>query len=257
VDRAFEEYRFADAAQALQRFVWSELCDWALEMEKGRLYEASADQRHRAAGVVAWVLERSLRLLHPIMPFVTEEVWQRFSPGGTSIVLARWPEEHPEHHDADIEDKFQILIDITTQVRRNRALVGQGSDSWIMVDAEYKDLLEPVREALERLTGDKLLLGTSIAEAPGRFMSLRLGGLPAAMSVPERFAVTPALAARRKRLADVEAKLAQSEAKLGNESFLSRAKAEAVERERTKHGELTAEGEAVRQQIQLLEQFGS
>ena len=82
-------------------------------------------------------------------------------------------------------------------------------------------------------------------------------GTEARLHVPAEFDPAPALTARRKRLTEVEAKLARSEAKLGNESFLSRAKAEAVERERTKHAELAAEAEAVRQQIQLLEQFGS
>ena len=72
VDRALEEYRFADTAQALHRFVWSELCDWGLEVEKTRLHEGADQERRHAASVLAWVLERSLRLLHPIMPFVTD-----------------------------------------------------------------------------------------------------------------------------------------------------------------------------------------
>jgi valyl-tRNA synthetase len=263
VDRAFEEYRFADAAQALQRFVWSDLCDWALEMEKGRFYEGSPGDRHGAASAVAWVLERSLRLLHPIMPFVTEEVWQRFSGGasgdGGSIVVAPWPDEHPEHHDPKAEEAFGLVQELVVQARRFRALVGTGPGYRLAAAESVRPVLEPLREPLERLTGALLSFAGDDGNAGerDRFVRLAVRGTEGRLYVPAEFDPAPALAARRKRLADVEAKLAQSEAKLGNESFLSRAKAEAVDRERTKHAELTAEAEAVRQQIQLLEQFGS
>ena len=76
------------------RFLWSEFCDWGLEMQKGRLDAEDATTRADAANVLAWVLERTLRLLHPVMPFVTEEVWQRFGIG-PSISIAAWPEPAP------------------------------------------------------------------------------------------------------------------------------------------------------------------
>ncbi|HEX5950985.1 MAG TPA: valine--tRNA ligase, partial [Actinomycetota bacterium] len=97
VDAAVDRYLFADAAQAIFRFLWSEFCDWGLEIEKGRL-DAGGRERADASALLAWVLERTLRLLHPIMPFVTEEIWQRFGQGG-SISISAWPEQHPEHAD--------------------------------------------------------------------------------------------------------------------------------------------------------------
>ena len=78
----------------MYRFLWSEFCDWGLEMQKGRLDAEGAD-RQDAANVLAWVLERTLRLLHPVMPFVTEEIWQRFGIG-PSISIAAWPEQRPD-----------------------------------------------------------------------------------------------------------------------------------------------------------------
>ena len=101
VDAALDGYRFADAAQALHRFTWSEFCDWGLELQKGRL-EGDDQERADAAAVLAWVLERTLRLLHPTMPFVTEEIWQRFG-AGESIAIAAWPEPRPDHADAGAE----------------------------------------------------------------------------------------------------------------------------------------------------------
>ena len=88
VDAALDEFRFADAAQALYRFVWSEFCDWGLELEKGRL-DGGGQEAEDATQVLAWVLERTLRLLHPIVPFVTEEIWQRFGAARARVARAR------------------------------------------------------------------------------------------------------------------------------------------------------------------------
>ena len=88
---ALDEFRFADAAQTLYRFVWSEFCDWGLEFEKGRLDGGGAEAED-ATQLLAWILERTLRLLHPIMPFVTEEIWQRIGvPEPEALAIASWP----------------------------------------------------------------------------------------------------------------------------------------------------------------------
>src|SRR5439155_24813769 len=92
-------------------------------VEKRRLYEGTEAEREAAAGVLAWVLERSLRLLHPMMPFVTEEVWQRFGMW-ESIVIAPWPEPHPEHRDEGSEVGFGFVEDLVTEVRRFRKAHG-------------------------------------------------------------------------------------------------------------------------------------
>ena len=91
VNASLDRYDFAAAAQAMYRFFWSEYCDWGLEMEKERLRSADAAVADAAANILAWILERTLRILHPVMPFVTEEIWQRFAIGET-IVRAAWPE---------------------------------------------------------------------------------------------------------------------------------------------------------------------
>jgi len=257
VDRAFEEYRFADAAQSLHRFIWAELCDWALEMEKGRLYEGGDEQRHRAARVAAWVLERTLRMLHPIMPFVTEEVWRRFAEDGAggaeSIVVAPWPARRPEDRDPAAEGTFGSVQDLVNELRRLRALVGTGQ-GYEVVGGPVRAAVDGLREPIERLTGLRPVSSTP-APADLRSLPVRFRGGEARFFVPREFDPGPPLERRRRSLAEVEQRLVQSEAKLSNEAFLTRARPEAVEKERARREELRLEREALLEQIRLLEQL--
>ena len=124
VNASLDRYEFAAAAQAMYRFFWSEYCDWGLEMEKERLRSEDAAVAEDAANVLAWILERTLRLLHPVMPFVTEEIWQRFGIGET-IVRAAWPEaeEHAGHETlgSDAEAAWPFVEELVTTVRRFRS----------------------------------------------------------------------------------------------------------------------------------------
>ena len=124
VNASLDRYEFAAAAQAMYRFFWSEYCDWGLEMEKERLRSEDAAVAEDAANVLAWILERTLRLLHPVMPFVTEEIWQRFGVGET-IVRAPWPEaeEFADHATlgADAEAAWPFVEELVTTVRRFRS----------------------------------------------------------------------------------------------------------------------------------------
>ena len=123
MNAALDTFEFAPAAQALYRFFWSEFCDWGLEMEKDRLRSENEAVRTDTANVLAWILERTLRLLHPVMPFVTEEIWQRFAFGET-IMRAPWPETdgYRSHGElgADVEAIWPFVEELVTTVRRFR-----------------------------------------------------------------------------------------------------------------------------------------
>ncbi len=129
VDEALEAYRFNDAAQVMYKFVWTELCDWYIELAKPVLYDDSnevmAQRRKRAAqGCLATALETSCRLLHPIMPFITEEVWQQIpKPTGTpgSIMITMYPVPDPTLIDESAEREMALIQDVTVAVRNLRA----------------------------------------------------------------------------------------------------------------------------------------
>ena len=107
--RLIDEYQFHEAGRTLYEFLWSEFCDWYIEAAKVRLRGGATDPV--VPQTLAYVLERSLRLLHPFMPFVTEELWQRVPHGGPAVIIARWPEAGPEY--ADQAARFEAVKEAT------------------------------------------------------------------------------------------------------------------------------------------------
>ena len=238
VDEALDAYLFAEAAQALYRFLWSELCDWGLEVEKSRLDGA---ERADAAGVLAWVLERTLRMLHPTMPFVTEEIWQRFGVG-ESIAVAAWPERQPGLRDEAAEAAFGVVQEAVTAIRRFRALhhIGHGErfEAVVGVPVVHADEVGSLTEAVLRLAGlsslqivppdgGKQAGWTTLALEDG-FVNLP----PGLFDAGEKRA---RLEAQRDK---VTVLLDRSTAKLGNAGFLAKADPEVVTAEEERRASL-------------------
>jgi valyl-tRNA synthetase len=253
VDAALRAFHFAEATQAIHRFFWSEFCDWGIEAEKERLYDGSPADRETAAEVLAWVLERTLRVLHPVMPFVTEEIWLRFD-AGSSIVVAPWPEQRPELRDDEAEERFAAAQDLVTAIRRFRkahglrdglslsaTLASRGRDS--------KDI-ESVRPEIERLAnlsslsladgGAINISGAARLSADGFDVYVRLEGVLDLEVERERLG---------SRLAQVESDATKHRSKLANQAFVSKAPEEIVSKERARLAALDEEAGALREQL--------
>ena len=257
VDASLDAYLFADAAQALYRFLWSEFCDWGLEVEKGRL-GGDDDERADAAAVLAWILERTLRLLHPTMPFVTEEIWQRFGIG-ESIAIAAWPGPNPDHADPEIESVFEVVQAIVVAIRTFRSEHAVAPSVRLAVVAGVREDARPAMDALadpvRRIAGLGSLEivpedgetaerpGHTALTVPGGWVAIALGGV-----------VDPAEERGRveRRLREVEEKLHRSERKLANDGFTAKAAPDVVDRERRRVVELAAERERLRGQLEEL-----
>jgi valyl-tRNA synthetase len=235
VDRSLDEYRFADAIRTLHRFFWSELCDWGLEAAKIRLYEGSPEQRAAASGVLSWVLERSLRMLHPFMPFVTEEIWQRFELG-ESVMVAPWPEQRPEHRDRDAEARFGFAEVLVSEVRRFRKAHGlrdQMSLSLrIHAGTERREVVGELRREIQRLAGISTLEVLHEPGDPTGCATLVTDG--AQMLIPLAGVLDPVVERGRlvRRIEEVGSEVARREAKLSGEGFVAKAPSAVVEKER-------------------------
>jgi valyl-tRNA synthetase len=262
VNEALDRYEFAIAAQALYRFFWSEFCDWALEMEKERLRSDDGQERGDAANVLAWVLERTLRLLHPVMPFVTEEIWQRFDVGDT-IVHAPWPEsdeaEGREALGAETEVAWPLVEELVTTIRRFRSEHGippRGELELLFVEGAgegvvRKAALGEFRQEVMRLAGLSAIGAAPAGEAAGA-ARLVIRGETVLLPVGDLLDLDAERARLRARLDAVEADLRRAEGKLANPGFRDKAPEEVVLTEKHKVDRFEREAATLRQQLSEL-----
>jgi valyl-tRNA synthetase len=222
----YDGFRFSHAALDLYGAFWSELCDWYLELAKPRLYE---DDNREVSGVLLWALERTLKLLHPVMPFVTEEIWSLMPGERGLLATAEWPEADPGRFDAGAEAEVGRLIEAVTALRRYRDEVGaKGAVRGRLVAEGYEGL----EDQLARLARFEL-----VADASGNGDVLATVPIPGGgVQVLPSDAFDPAeaekrIAAKRDQLS---AEVERAERKLANEKFVERAPAEVVEEERRK-----------------------
>jgi len=226
VTAKLEEYDFAHAAAEAYSFFWSELCDWYLEIVKPRLYEG--EEEEEVSATLLWALERVLALLHPIMPFVTEEIWGYHPAGKGHLVVHPFPEADESLIDPEAEAEVQESIELTRRLRAWRDLVEAPAATVLPARAEEVDL----QEFVGRLA---------------RFEFTKDGGEPIAAVGPVKVLASDEIDAEgvASRVAMHRAKLLQevvrAEGKLANERFVDRAPAEVVEEEREKLDRYRAE----------------
>jgi valyl-tRNA synthetase len=242
VTDALERYRFNEAAQALYHFVWDDFCDWYLELVKLRLSaDAVSSDARVARQVLAHVLDVSLRLLHPIMPFVTEEIWRTLARADerTTLLRAAWPAPDPQRRDPDAERWFVVLADVVGALRRFRAehqlATAARIDVVAALDAVRRASLEQGLDGVRRLAG---VAEWTFAAAPdarqGPMGKVVVTG--GELFVPLAGAVD--LDEERERLAKelerARAEVQRAQRKLANEGFVAKAPAPVVEAERAK-----------------------
>jgi valyl-tRNA synthetase len=224
VTAKLEEYDFAHAAQEAYAFFWSELCDWSLEMVKPRLYEGEAE----VSATLLWALERLLALLHPIMPFVSEEIWSYHPSRRGHLAVHPFPEADESLLDPEAEAAVREGIELTRRLRAWRDLVEAPAATVLPARAEGIEPQEFVGRLARFQFGED---GGDPVAAVGAVKILASAAIDAE-------AVAARLEARREEL---RSEVARAEGKLGNAKFVDRAPAEVVEEERQKLARYRAE----------------
>jgi valyl-tRNA synthetase len=265
VDEALEAYRFNDAAQALYKFIWSDLCDWYIEMAKPVLYddrnEVSVQQRKRAVqGCLATSLETACRLLHPFMPFITEEIWQQLpKPVGTpgSIMITMYPVADQALIDEAAERTVGTLQEVVTAIRNLRAEYNVPPSAQVDVTVraggdELEATLEAEAVLLRTLGRIGKLTITGPGEAPAGSVVSVVGDAEVCLHVAGTIDVAAETARIDRDLKKTEKERAQVEGRLGNANFVSRAPAEVVEEVRARLAELIDKSHRLKQSLDRL-----
>ncbi|RJK97084.1 valine--tRNA ligase [Vallicoccus soli] len=249
VDRLYEGYEFAKASEAIYHFAWDEVCDWYLELAKTELAGEGAE---RTRVVLGHVLDQLLRLLHPIAPFVTDELWRALT-GGDTLVTAAWPRADRDRLDPAAAEQVDAVQRLVTEVRRFRS--DQGVKPTQRVAARLTGLDgSPAAAFEEHVRALARLQPVADDVAASASLPVPLGGATVTVELDLRGTVD--VAAERKRLdKDLQAaqkELAQCDAKLGNEGFLAKAPEKVVAGIRARRETATADIERLTAQLDAL-----
>ncbi len=248
VSEAVEGGRFDDAASVLYRFVWNVFCDWYLELAKPVFMGSDETAKAETRAMTAWTLDQTLKLMHPIMPFITEELWDKLAGEGAArseatLIGAAWPDLPDAFIDAAAEGEIGWLVDLVTEIRQLKAEmnVPQGARpglSFIAPDAATADRIARHRELILTL-GRVSDLSTVEAAAAGA-VTFVSGGATAALSLAGIIDLSAERARLTKEIAAFEDDAAHVNRKLGNPNFVSRAAPEVVDEQRQKLAEAEA-----------------
>jgi valyl-tRNA synthetase len=239
----FREYRFDLAAQAIYEFTWYEFCDWYLEFSKPVLQSADGDEaaRRGTRRTMLETLETLLRLLHPLMPFISEEIWQRVAPRlgkrGHSIMVEPFPQADRQAIDPDIEAdaKWQMQTILGVRGIRGEFDIAPSRQTPVYIEnATAADRLrfEASASAIRRLAGISEVHWLSPGEQAPQSATASIGEMKVHVPMAGLIDVEAELARLGKRRSKVEQELARASAKLGNESFVRNAPSEVVAQER-------------------------
>jgi len=264
VTDALEDCAFDDAAEALYRFIWNTFCDWYLELAKPVLAGTDEAAKTETRATAAWALDQACLLLHPISPFVTEELWGRLAEAAgvrrsTLLIAAAWPELPESWIDADAAAEIDWLIGLVTEVRSIRAEMNvppSARPALALTDAGHATLqrLERHRELLTSLA--RLSSAEPAGAVPPGAVPFVLGEATGALSIAEFIDVAAERARLAKAAAAEEAEAAKVRRKLDNADFVARAPAEVVEENRARLAESEAAAAKLRVALDRLEGLG-
>ena len=261
VDRAFATWDMAKVSERLYHFTWDELADWYLEAVKGRMYGDDEAAKATARAVLARVLDDLLRMLHPLMPFVTETLWRALTgaPGGTeSLMVQAWPTAVADRDEA-VESDFGVVQDLVTEVRRFRSQndVRPSARFPITVASSRRDVLDAQSHLVEALAGlERIDLVDAITDEPGT-SRIQFASGDAQVALAGLIDVEAELARLRKERDKATGDLERAQGKLANESFVAKAPEHVVQGERDRvaeHRKAIADLDA---QIAQLEALGA
>ena len=238
VNRLINGYQFGEAGRQIHEFLWGEFCDWYVEMAKVPLYGHDRDTAQRTQFVLVYVLERTLRLLHPFMPFVTEEIWQHLPHDGEALIIAPWPEA--DTLDKVAEEEIASIMEMVRAIRNARAEYDVEPSRFIaaiFVAGKKRGLVAceaAILARLARVDGAKLRIEEELTERPDKVLSLVVGDCEILLPLKDLVDMERERDRLSQQLAETRGEIVRAEKLLSNREFVSKAPARVVNKERAK-----------------------
>ena len=243
VDQLLEKFEFAKACEIIYHFAWDDLCDWYLELSKAT-FAAGGDGATNSKRVLGHVLNQLLRLMHPMMPFITEELWCSFT-GGETLVTAAWPKLNPENRSDASKLIVEQLQDLTTEIRRFRNDQGIKTSAKIGANFLGLDSLSEYEAAIRFVCRIDPIVGNASA-------AIEVGKVKVEFDLTVAIDVVAERARLTKDLATAEKDRATAKVKLENEGFMAKAPIEVVQEIRERLAQTSADIESITAQLAAL-----
>ncbi|VXA96325.1 valyl-tRNA synthetase [Exiguobacterium sp. 8H] len=257
VTRLVDKYEFGEAGRYLYNFIWEEFCNWYIEMAKLTLYGEDEAAKHTTRSVLAHTLDSIMRLMHPFMPFLTEEIWQHLPHEGDSIVRASYPTRRDDLHFADSVPAFEAVMNVIRSVRNIRAEVNAPMSKPIQLfistsdDATQGYLSENEMTIGKFTNATELEIGRGLT-APDKSMSAIMTGAELFIPLADLINFEEEIARLEKEVAKYEKEVERVQKKLGNQGFIAKAPAHVIDEEKAKEKDYLDKRDAVRARLEEL-----
>ncbi|UQW96388.1 valine--tRNA ligase [Rummeliibacillus sp. G93] len=254
VTRLADKYEFGEVGRHLHSFIWDDFCDWYIEMAKLPLYGEDEAAKKMTRSVLAYVLDNTMRLLHPFMPFITEEIWQNLPHEGESITVASWPAVKDDLHFAKQSQDMKLLMDIIRAVRNIRAEVNTPMSKKVPMyisakDAQTLAVLEENKAYIEKFCNPETLsLGENL-QVDMKTMSAVVSGAEIFLPLEGLIDVKAEIERLTNELKKWEQEVKRVQGKLNNERFVSKAPEDVVAAEREKEADYLEKFNTVEKRI--------
>lgn len=257
VTSLFDQFEFGEAGRQLYNFMWDDFCDWYIEMSKEILYGEDEAAKKTNKSILVHVLDQTLRLLHPIMPFVTEEIWAKLPHTGESLVIADYPVVQPENNDETAAKGMEVLKELIRSVRNIRAEVNTPLSKPITLliktsDPKVEAFLIENTSYIERFCNPEELTIASDITAPDLAMSAVLTGAEIYLPLAGLINIEEEIKRLEKELAKWTGEVKRVQGKLANERFVANAPEAVVDEERAKEKDYLEKQAAVQDRIESL-----
>lgn len=252
-----EKFEFGEAGRHLYNFIWDDFCDWYIEMSKGVLNGEDETAKLTTRSILAHVLDQTLRLLHPIMPFVTEKIWESVPHHGESLVVAEYPVVCPEFNDETAAKGMEVLMELIRSVRNIRSEVNTPMSKKVELliktnDSTIEAFLIENQHYIERFCNPETLTISSDVTAPETAMSAVITGAEIYLPLAGLINIAEEITRLEKEMAKWDGEVKRVQGKLSNERFVSSAPEAVVESERAKEKDYLEKREAVAERINVL-----